>query len=238
MKKNILKILGIFILGVFGGIFADQILWPYLIERPLFYQYRLEQSPVYVTETKEITVEENVALQGAIEKVDKIVVGVRAEKKSGEVLEGSGFIATSDGLVVTLNNLLPQGSEFSFFVDGKTVAYQILKRDPDNNLALIKLEKNNLPTLAFADFDRVKLGERVFLLGIIFQADNIKKMTNEGIIRGFDENFIETNIFDSIDLKGSPLFNISGEILGINTVNLAGKVISIPVSKIKQFINI
>jgi len=238
MKKNILKILGIFILGVFGGIFADQILWPYLIERPLFYQYRLEQSPVYVTETKEITVEENVALQGAIEKVDKIVVGVRAEKKSGEVLEGSGFIATSDGLVVTLNNLLPQGSEFSFFVDGKTVAYQILKRDPDNNLALVKLEKNNLPTLAFADFNKVKLGERVFLLGIIFQADNIKKMTNEGIIRGFDENFIETNISDSIDLKGSPLFNISGEILGINTVNLAGEVISIPVSKIKQFINI
>jgi S1-C subfamily serine protease len=238
MKKNILKILGIFILGVFGGIFADQILWPYLIEKPLFYQYRLEQSPVYVTERKEITVEENVALQGAIEKVDKIVVGVRANKESGEVLEGSGFIATSDGLVVTLNNLLPQGSEFSFFVDGKSVDYQVLKRDPENNLALVKLEKNNLPTLAFADFDKTKLGERVFLLGLIFQKSSIKKVVNEGIIKSFDENFIETNISDKVDLKGSPLFNISGEILGINTVNLTGEIISIPVSKIKQFIKI
>lgn len=238
MRKNILKILGIFVLGVFGGIFADQILWPYFIERPLFYQYRLEQSPVYVTERKEITVEENVALQGAIEKADKIVVGVKTEKKSGEVLEGSGLIVTSDGLIVTLNNLLPYDSEFGFFVDGKSVAYQILKRDPENNLALVKLERNNLPTLAFADFEKTKLGERVFLIGAIFEKSGIKKVVNEGIIRDFDENFIETNMAEKVDLKGSPLFNISGEILGINTVNSAGEVIAIPVSKIKQFINI
>ncbi|MFA4998716.1 MAG: serine protease [Candidatus Paceibacterota bacterium] len=238
MKKNILKILGIFVLGAFGGIFADQILWPYLIERPLFYQYRLEQSPVYVTETKEITVEENVALQGAIERSEKIVVGIKSERKSGEVLEGSGFIATSDGLIVTLNNLLPYDSEFSFFVDGKSVAFQVLKRDPENNLALVKLEKNNLPTLAFADFDKTKLGERVFLVGAIFQSGVIKKVVNEGIIKDFDDNFIETSITDKIDLKGSPLFNISGEILGINTVNSAGEIVAIPVSKIKQFIKI
>ncbi len=238
MKKNILRILGIFVLGTFGGIFADQILWPYFIERPLFYQYRLEQSPVYVTERKEITVEENVALQGAIERSEKIVVGVRAEKKSGEVLEGSGFIITSDGLIVTLNNLLPYNSEFNFFVDGKSVAYQVLKRDPENNLVLVKLEKNNLPTLAFADFGKTKLGERVFLVGAIFQKEGVKKVVNEGIIKDFEEDFIETSIIDKIDLKGSPLFNISGEILGINTVNSAGEVVAIPVSKIKQFINI
>jgi len=238
MKKNILKILGIFALGVFGGIFADQILWPYLIERPLFYQYRLEQSPVYVTETKEITVEENVALQGSIEKAGKIVIGVKTVKKSGEVLEGSGFIATSDGLIVTLNNLLPHDSDFGFFVDGKSVAYQILKRDPENNLALVKLERNNLPTLAFADFDKLKLGERVFLVGMIFRKEGVKKVVNEGIVKDFEEDFIETSIVDKVDLKGSPLFNISGEILGINTVNSAGEVVAIPVSKIKQFINI
>lgn len=89
-------------------------LWPYLIERPLFYKYRLEQSPVYVTERKEVTIEENTALQDAVEKTEKIVVGVKTKLNSGKVLEGSGFIVTADGLIVTLNELVPQGSVFTF----------------------------------------------------------------------------------------------------------------------------
>jgi len=129
MRKNLLKILGIFILGIFGGIFADQILWPYFVERPLFYKYRLEQSPVYVTERKEVTIEENTALQDAVEKTKKIVVGVKTRLNSGEVLEGSGFIATADGLIITLNELIPKGSVFTFFIDGEPVSYQVLKRD-------------------------------------------------------------------------------------------------------------
>jgi len=236
--KNTLKVIGIFILGVFGGIFADQILWPYFIERPLFYQYRLEQSPVYVTERKEITVRENVALSNAVEKVEKVVIGVRTEGKTGKILEGSGLIVTSDGLVVTLAELVPQGSTFSFFVDGKLVSFQILKRDLKENLALVKVEKANLPTVGFANLEKIKLGERVFLVGLIFENQKIKPpglVVNEGIIKSFNENLIQTNITEEIFLQGSPLFNIEGEVLGINTIDKDGKVITIPVSKIKTF---
>ena len=128
MLKNLFKIVGIFILGIGGGIFADQILWPYFIERPLFHQYRLEQSPVYLTERKEVTIQENVALKNAIERVEKTVVGVRSVKKDGKILESSGLIITSDGLVITLAEIVPQGSTFGFFVDGEKVNFQILKR--------------------------------------------------------------------------------------------------------------
>jgi len=236
--KNTLKVIGIFILGVFGGIFADQILWPYFIERPLFYQYRLEQSPVYVTERKEIIVRENVALSNAVEKVEKVVIGVRTEGKTGKILEGSGLIVTSDGLVVTLAELVPQGSTFSFFVDGKLVSFQILKRDLKENLALVKVEKANLPTVGFANLEKIKLGERVFLVGLIFENQKITSpglVVNEGIIKSFNENLIQTNITEEIFLQGSPLFNIEGEVLGINTIDKDGKVITIPVSKIKTF---
>jgi len=113
MSKNILKIVAFFIIGTVGGIFADQILWPYFIEKPLFYQYRLEQSPVYVTERKEVTIQENTALKEAIEKVEKTVVGVRTQTKEEKILEGSGLIVTSDGLIVTLAELVPPGSLFS-----------------------------------------------------------------------------------------------------------------------------
>jgi len=238
MLKNIFKILAIFIIGMVGGIFADQIFWPYFVERPLFYQYRLEQSPVYVTERKEVYIQENVVLKNAIEKVEKVVVGVRTETKAGKILEGSGLILTADGLVITLAELVPSGSTFNFFVEGEQVSFQILKRDSKENLALIKLEKTNLPTVGFANLERLKLGERVFLVGIIFNKQKIASpglVVNEGIIKNFDENKIETNIFEKETISGSPLFDIEGKVLGMNMIDKEGKVIAIPISQIRAF---
>jgi len=244
MLKNISKIIGIFIIGIVGGIFADQILWPYFVAPHLLtkgegvYQYRLEQSPVYVTERKEVTIQENVALINAIEKAEKVVVGVRTETKAGKILEGSGLIIASDGLMVTLAELVPQGSTFSFFVDGTPHQIngggQILKRDSKENLALVKIQEANLPTVSFADLEKMKLGERVFLVGVIQPPDG-GWVVNEGIVKSFDQDFIKTNIFEENILKGSPLFNIEGNVLGLNTIDKEGKVIAIPVSKIKSF---
>jgi len=218
-----------------GGIFADQIFWPYFIEKPLFYQYRLEQSPIYLIERKEIYIQENVALKNAIERVEKVVIGVRAETKAGKILEGSGLILTADGLVITLAELVPRGSVFNFFVDGKRVSFQILKRDLKENLALIKLEKTNLPTVGFANLEKLRLGERIFLVGVIFEKDEIKKVANEGIVTSFDQNSIETNILEKSTLAGSPLFDIEGKVLGLNTIDKEGKVISILNSRIRTF---
>jgi len=237
MSKNIFKILVIFIVGMIGGIFADQIFWPYFVERPLFYQYRLEQSPIYVTEQKEITVQENIALRNTIQRVEKAVVGVRTKTKTGKILEGSGLIVSSDGLVVTLADLVPSGSDINFFWEGKSVSFQILKRDLDENLALIKIEETNLATTGFADLEKIKLGERVFLLGIIFEKEGTpEKVVNEGIVKTFDSNLIQTNIIEDSPLSGSPLFNIEGNALGLNIIDREGKVTAIPISKIKSFI--
>lgn len=242
MFKNIFKIIAFFLIGMVGGIFADQIFWPYFIERPLFYQYRLEQSPVYVTERNETIIQENTALIEAIEKVEKTIVGVKTQTKGGVVLEGSGLIVTSDGLLVTLADLVPQGSNFSFFINDKPAAFQILKRDLKENLALVKIGETNLPVATFADLEKTKLGERVFLVGAIFETaatstqNKVVKTVNEGIVKNLGTDLIETNILEKNVLAGSSLFNIKGEVLGINTVDSKGKVFSIPVSKIKLFI--
>jgi len=236
MLKNILKIITIFIIGIVGGIFANQILWPYFVERPLFYQYGLEKSPVYVTEIKEIFIQENIALVDVAERTKKTVVGVRTQTKTGKVLEGSGLIVTSDGLMVTLAELVPQGSDFTFFIDNESVSFQILKRDLKENLALIKISDSVLTTASFARLEKLKMGERVFLIGVTFENEITSKLVNEGIIKSFDENFIQTNILESSLFAGSPLFNIEGEVLGINTIDSKGRVIAIPISKIREFI--
>ena len=233
---KILTIVSFFVLGIFGGIFADQILWPYFIEKPLFYEYRLEQNPIYMTEKKEITITENVALQNAIEKVKKSVVGVKTKTIEGSILEGSGLVITSDGLFITLNDLIPKGSEFLFYINNTPVAYQIIKRDAVLNLALIKTEADNLSTVGFADLDKTKIGQRIFLVGALLDGKEIKKVVNEGIVRSFNQESIETNIFEDVNLKGSPLFDIDGKCLGLNQIDSYGRIIAISIDQIKEFV--
>jgi len=233
--KNIFKIIVIFIIGTIGGIFADQIFWPYFIERPLFYEYRLEQAPVYLTETNEIVIQENTALQNAFEKVEKTIVGVKATTSRGKTIEGSGIIITSDGLILILAELVPEGGKFVFFVGDRSPTYQVVKRDPKNNLALIKIEETNLPTIGFADFDSLKFGQRVFLVGVI-QPLNGGRLVNEGIIKTYNNESIKTNILEKDNLKGSPLFNIEGQLVGLNTIDEEGNITAISINKIREFI--
>jgi S1-C subfamily serine protease len=235
MIKKVLRLITIFILGIGGGIFGAQIFWPYFIERPLFYQYQLEKNPIYLTEKKEITIQENTALKEAIEKVEKVVIGLKTKTKKGKRLEGSALILTSDGLILTLSNLIPPDSRVNFIIDNEIFPGQILKRDQKENLVLAKIEKKNLKSGGFFDFEKLKLGERVFLIGTIFKEGKIKKVVNEGVVKYFDKEIIETSILEKNDLSGSILFDIEGNILGINKIDSQGRVISIPVSKIRSF---
>jgi len=245
MAKSILKILAIFIVGIGGGIFADQILWPYFIERPLFQQYRLEQSPTYVTEQTKTTmyVQENTAMRESVQDVLPAIVGVKTKTVSGEVLEGSGIVVTSDGLIVTLASLVPKGSDFSFFVDGKWPAFQILKRDLDNDLALIKVEKGGLKTRGFVDMTKIKLAEPVFLVGtdfptVITTSTLPQNIVNAGIITTFNEDSVQTNIFEKQIMAGSPLFDIEGKLVGLSTIAEDGRVSTIPSNLIRTFIGL
>ncbi len=237
MAKKFLRVIFILVLGLIGGIFADQVFCPYFIERPLFYKYRLEQAPVYVTEKNEIVVQENTALQDAVDKVKRVIVGVRAETRKGKVIEGSGLIITSDGLTVTLASIIPQGETFALFLDNNPVPFQVLKRDSKKDLALVLIapEGKSLPTIAFGDMDKTRLGERVFLVGNIFGENGIEKTVNTGIIKNLYSDFIQTNILEENIIKGSALFNIKGEALGLNTLNSAGEVVAIPIDQVKEF---
>ena len=241
MKKNIPYLLLIFILGMAGGIFANQIFWPYFINKPLFEKYNLEQPPIYVTERKEITIQENTALTEAIEKVSKTVIGVKTK-----TMQGSGLIVTNDGLVVTLARLVPNSEIFSFYIDGVLQNFQILKRDAKTGLALVKLEANKLLSPNFRDFEDLKLGERVFMVSY---RDGLTKSVNEGIIKFITRSDIsgassvigriETNIIEKDSVQGSPLFDIQGRLIGIAVCSLAGQgnqIEAIPVSEVKNLL--
>lgn len=242
MIKRISKILSIFLIGMVGGMFSSQVLLPHFLDDSFLgfdsaYLARLASGPIYLTEKNEITIQENSAIQDSIEKVKNALVAVRTKTAKNEIY-GSGLILTSDGLMVTLNELIPKGNEYAFFVNGKASDYQILKRDTKNNLALIKIKRDKLETCGFADLQELRTGERVFLLGKIFSAQGRLNLANEGIVKYFTNNYIRTNLFEEKTLAGSVLFNIKGELLGLNTIGEDGKVTAIPINIIREFTNL
>ena len=223
-----LKILFIFFVGALGGIFGSEVV--FLKSKSNFYS-----SPTIRLETKEVKIQENTALKDAIEKTQNSIVAIQIQTKKGKIINGSGIILTTDGIVLTLSELLPQGETINFFVDGEKVSYQILKRDPKLNLGVVKVEKKNLTPVPFSDFETLKIGERVFALSSFFNQGKIQKAVNEGIVRYFDEEKIETNIIEDSNFLGSALFDIEGKLLGINYLDPKQKILSIPITKIRQF---
>jgi len=135
-----------------------------------------------------------------------------------------------------LADLVPVGADFSFFIEGEIRSYEVLKRDLENNIALIKIEDGTLGTVEFANLENKKLGERVFVVGAIFdEKGNLSKIVNEGIIKYFKKDYIHTNIFESEVLSGSPLFDIEGRVLGLSQIDSQGKLVALPISLIREF---
>ncbi len=214
--KTILQAIFILILGAIGAFAFEFFVFPYMIS----------DRNVVVNQTQQVYIQENTALENAVKNAQKSIVAIQ---KNG-VITGSGLIATSDGSIITLNSLAPASGKINIFYNGEALTYQIIKRDAKNNLALLKVDKNNLPTVAFADFDKLLLGQRVFLAGAGF--------ANEGIIRSFDSNIIKTNISEKSIALGSPLFNISGELAGLNYIDPDGKISAISINTIKSFLGL
>ena len=221
MIKATIKIIGILVLGALGAAIFEYFAFPYFLA---------ERGKITVNKTEQVYIQENVALEHAAKNVQKSVVGI---EKNGITI-GSGLIITSDGSVITLASLVSSG--IKIILNREYATYKIVKKDLKNNLALIKIEAKDLPTVGFADFDKLMLVQRVFLLGIL-SAKTGNAFVNEGIIRVIDKP-IKTNIYEKNIAAGAPLFNISGELMGLSFIDQDGKISAIPSDIIKTFLGI
>jgi S1-C subfamily serine protease len=231
MIKNIIIIIGIFVTGIVGGIFSEQILWPYFVDKPLFYEYGLEKRPIYINEEKIFYIQENIALREAIKKIDNVVVGTRA-KINGKVVNGSGIIITSDGLILTVSEVIPQGSDITLISKKGNLVASVIKRK--DGLVMLKAEGSNWPTVNFINKNDIMLGQRVFFLSAFLDGLELRNMVGEGIVSYLTENKIKTDIYDEDILAGSPLFNIEGGLVGMKGIDQEGPFI-IPISDIGEF---
>lgn len=213
--NNFFKIILVILLGILGGTIA----WLFVFKnQSSFVQLINKEEKIYI--------EENTALTDIVKNVKDSIVVLKA-KYNGRDINSFGLVLTADGLIIALANNVPQGSQINISIKGDSnIPYQILKRDFNNNLALIKVEKSNLQTKGFFDLSKLEMGERVFILS---------NSVNEGIVKSFDDDLIKTNILETEIVNGAPVFDIKGEVLGVGYTESDNFVKIIPISKIKSF---
>ncbi len=237
MFYRILKIIGVLVLGALGALLFNIFLLPYMISSPYFENFEFvkyfKDGKIIVNKTEQVYIQENTAIQDAIEKVKKSIVAIQSAKLGLK----SGIVVTSDGLLVTLANAVPATGNFSVFLQGEQVSFHVVKTDAKNNLALIKINKNNLPTVSFANSDKIKIGGKAFLATPTSTKED-NWIANEGIIKEIDQNSLKTNISESSAVAGSPLFNAAGELIGISFISQDGRVFAVPINKIQALLGL
>ncbi|MGQ0810559.1 MAG: S1C family serine protease [Nitrospiraceae bacterium] len=160
---------------------------------------------------------------------------------------GSGVIIDPDGHIVTNNHVVGDAIEVEVRLSDKTKLFaQVIGKDPDTDLALLKVTTDRpLTSARFGDSARVKVGQWVLAVGNPFGLDRtvtlgvVSGIGRENINLSRYENFIQTDASINPGNSGGPLFNLRGEVIGINTaiINFAqGIGFAIPSNMTKQVI--
>jgi serine protease Do len=160
---------------------------------------------------------------------------------------GSGVIIDADGHIVTNNHVIGDATEIEVRLSDKsTLIGQVIGKDPDTDLAVIKVTPEHpLAYAKFGDSSSVRVGQWVLAVGNPFGLDRtvtlgvVSGIGRENINLSRYENFIQTDASINPGNSGGPLFNLHGEVIGINTaiINFAqGIGFAIPSNMAKQVI--
>lgn len=159
--------------------------------------------------------------------------GERQQRPQREVEGvGSGVIISSDGYIVTNNHVVEKADEVAVTLnDERTMKAKIIGSDPATDLALLKIDAKDLPSLKFGNSQDIKLGEWVLAVGNPFDIGTTvtagivsAKGRNIGILQNRGQNnqlsiesFIQTDAAVNKGNSGGALVNIEGELIGINS---------------------
>ncbi|AJQ94536.1 DegQ family serine endoprotease [Gynuella sunshinyii] len=135
---------------------------------------------------------------------------------------GSGFIVSSDGYILTNNHVVNGADEVTVWMTDRSQYHaEVIGTDERTDLALLKIDAKGLSTVEFADSDKLKVGEWVLAIGSPFNLDySVTAGIVSAIGRNIGENyvpFIQTDVAINPGNSGGPLFNLDGQVVGINS---------------------
>ena len=171
--------------------------------------------------------------QQNVDSVVAVSVTVRAQS-FGQVVEGSssgsGFILTEDGYVVTNYHVVEDGTSVSVIMnDGTELEAKVVGADSTNDIAVLKVEAQNLPAVTLGSSSELTVGDMVVAIGN--PLGELNSTQTVGYVCGKDReittggtviNMIQTDAAINPGNSGGPLFNMKGEVIGITTAKYSG----------------
>ena len=138
---------------------------------------------------------------------------------------GSGFIIDTDGTVVTNNHVIADADEINVILnDGTKIKAELIGKDKKSDLAVLKFTppEKKITAVKFGNSDNLRLGEWVIAIGNPFSLGGtvtagIVSARNRDINSGPYDNYIQTDAAINRGNSGGPLFNLDGEVIGVNT---------------------
>lgn len=169
-----------------------------------------------------------------------------------EISSGTGFIVSPDGLVLTNKHVVSDTeADYTIFMnDGRKKAAKVLARDPLQDLAVLKIEGTDLPSVRLGDSSAVKIGQTAIAIGNAL--GEFRNTVSTGVISGLQrsvvasgagggpetlQELIQTDAAINPGNSGGPLLNLRGEVIGINTAIARGAEnigFAIPINKAKR----
>ncbi|MGD0642546.1 MAG: Do family serine endopeptidase [Roseiarcus sp.] len=141
---------------------------------------------------------------------------------------GSGFVIDPSGIVITNNHVVGDANDIVvIFTDGRKLKAKIIGKDPKVDVAVLKVESDKpLKTVKFGDSDKMRVGDGVMAVGNPFGLGEtvtagIISARNRNIDSGPYDDFLQTDASINKGNSGGPLFNMQGEVIGINTAILS-----------------
>ncbi len=169
------------------------------------------------------------------------------QRKIVQPVQGSGFIISDDGYILTNNHLVGEAQNVKVQLnDDREFEAKIIGADPESDVAVIKIEQKNLPFLELADSDTLEVGEWVLAIGSPFglshtvTAGIVSAKGRSGVGITTYEDFIQTDAPINPGNSGGPLLNLDAKVVGINTAIISrsggnmGIGLAIPVNMAKN----
>ncbi len=168
---------------------------------------------------------------------------------------GSGVIMSEDGYVITNNHVVEHAKDIQIILnDNRKYTAKLIGRDPATDIALLKIDEKNLPTIPYGNSDNLKIGEWVLAVGNPFNLTSTvtagivsAKARNINLLRQKQdfaiESFIQTDAAVNPGNSGGALVNTNGELVGINTAiasqtgSYSGYSFAVPVSIVKKVVS-
>ena len=202
-------------------------------DSPVTTQTTLQSSSPIVTAAPSSNGEAKTAVGEAVKVIGPSVVTITSDVSNGMggngQSAGTGIIITPEGEIVTNNHVVEGATAIMVRLAGQVdpVPATLLAADPSNDLALIKINGQDLPAATFADPNTIAVGDPVVAMGYALALDGEPTVTS-GIISALNrtlaidaevslDGLIQTDTAISSGNSGGPLVNLDGQVVGINT---------------------